>query len=187
MALLAPLRSGKTSEDGGRRPEAKRRKPTVALPVSSIPRAVGEYASPAWVLWLAAQRIEDGMSRFRTRFVAELFAVVGLFHVGCSSGPTLSRRPTIARCTACAAAATARSSPGHRSSGATSGSSGAADAATRRDTASNRSTGDTSGSTHAGIRPELASLAIVAGHEYHPHQCAMTPNARGRRKHVGRP
>jgi len=37
---------------------------------------------------LAVQPIEYGISRFRTRFVAELFAVVGLFHVGCSSGPT---------------------------------------------------------------------------------------------------
>lgn len=28
------------------------------------------------------------MGRFRTRFVAELFAVLVLFHVGCSNGPT---------------------------------------------------------------------------------------------------
>jgi hypothetical protein len=41
MALLAPLRSGKTSEDGGWRPEAKRRKPTAALPLGSAHQAFG--------------------------------------------------------------------------------------------------------------------------------------------------
>ena len=36
---------------------------------------------------MVLQPIEDDMGRFQTRFVEELFAVVVLFQVGCSSSP----------------------------------------------------------------------------------------------------